>query len=120
VLTDFINEGHLSRHIRRARLLYRERRERLVECLGSEFGSRLHLIGGKTGLHLVAALPANKRDRELSMLAMEQRLWLWPLSHCYLGRGGRHGFILGFGSVATEDIAAAVHRLKGVLLAAGV
>jgi len=91
-----------------------------MQCLGTELGSRLQLLGGETGLHLVVALPSNVRDRELSLRAVQQGLWLWPLSTCYLGRGGRDGFVLGFGSVAADDIAAAVRRMKSVLLAAGV
>ena len=39
VLTDFMNEGHFARHIRRMRILYGERRAALVEALRKEFGS---------------------------------------------------------------------------------
>ena len=38
VLADFIREGHFSRHIRRMRSLYAERRMTLIECLRQELG----------------------------------------------------------------------------------
>ena len=38
VLADFIEEGHFSRHLRRMRLLYRERRSVLLDSLHSELG----------------------------------------------------------------------------------
>src|SRR5262249_21797236 len=117
VLADFINEGHFSRHVRRARMLYRERRERLTECLQAVFGSRLQVLDGETGVHLVVTLPpgSDAVDRDISARAAQQKLWLWPLSPAYLGKSPRQGFILGFGSVATDDIPEAVRRMNGVL-----
>lgn len=115
VLTDFINEGHFSRHIRKTRLLYSERRSALVEAIRSEFGSRLEIGGGEAGMHLVVTLPKGLRDREISERAVGQNLWLWPLSACYLGKASRQGFILGFGSTAAAEMPSAVRRLRNVL-----
>ena len=49
VLTDFILEGHFARHLRRMRLLYRERRDALVEALGKELGAELAGARGTGG-----------------------------------------------------------------------
>jgi GntR family transcriptional regulator/MocR family aminotransferase len=116
VLTDFINDGHFSRHIRRTRLLYAERREQLVQCLHNEFGSRLELMGTEAGVHLAVTLPAAIRDRPLCERAAREKLWLWPLSPCYMGKvSSRQGFILGFGSVAAGEIPQAIRRMAAVL-----
>jgi GntR family transcriptional regulator/MocR family aminotransferase len=115
VLTDFINDGHFSRHIRRTRLLYAERRERLVQCLHNEFGSRLELMGTEAGVHLTVTLPAEIRDRPLSERAALEKLWLWPLSPSYMSKASRQGFILGFGSVAAGEIPKAVRRMAALL-----
>ena len=115
VLTDFINEGHFARHIRRTRLLYGERSSALVDAIRSEAGSMLEVIGGEAGLHLVVTLPEGLRDREISRRAAEQKLWLWPLSPCYLGKVSRQGFILGFGSTPAAEMPHAVRRLLRVL-----
>ena len=40
VVADFIGEGHFARHIRRMRILYRERRSALVDSISKELGSR--------------------------------------------------------------------------------
>src|SRR5262249_26633042 len=63
VLTDFINEGHLSRHIRRTRLVYAERRNALVEAIQKEFGSDMEIAGSQAGMHLVATIRGKLSDR---------------------------------------------------------
>jgi len=115
VLTDFMNEGHFARHIRRMRLLYGERRTALVEALRKEFGSTLEILGAEAGMHLAVILPKNIRDTEIANRAARQNLWLWPLSSSYLGKNPRQGFVLGFGSTTAEEMPRAVHRLKEVL-----
>jgi GntR family transcriptional regulator/MocR family aminotransferase len=115
VVTDFINEGHFSRHIRRTRQVYSEKRDVLVDAIGNELGSRVQVLGADAGMHLVAVLPGRLQDREISARAAQEKLWLWPLSPCYLTRNPRHGFILGFGSTAAREIPARVRQMRGVL-----
>ena len=115
VLTDFIREGHFSRHIRRTRLVYGERRNVLVDAIRAEFGSQLQIVGADAGMHLAAILPRQIHDREASERAARENLWLWPLSPCFLSKNRRHGFILGFGSTAAEEIPKRVRQLRKVL-----
>jgi GntR family transcriptional regulator / MocR family aminotransferase len=115
VVADFIHEGHFSRHLRRMRVTYGERREELVRSLRQEFGGMLELHGTEAGLHLTVTLPRGYRDGEIAARAAEQKLWLWPLSPAYLGKRVRQGFILGFGGVSVEGIPEAVRQLKTVL-----
>jgi GntR family transcriptional regulator/MocR family aminotransferase len=116
VVTEFINEGHFARHIRRMRILYGQRRAALVEGLRQEFGSTLDVLGADAGMHLVVTLPAGFRDQELAARAAREKLWLWPLSPSYLGETSRQGFILGFGSTTATEMPNAVGQLKKVLM----
>src|SRR5580658_3581334 len=115
VLTDFMNEGHFARHIRRMRQLYALRRSALVDGLQREFGSALEIHGSEAGMHLAVILPKGFRDQEVAARAAREKLWLWPLSPTYLGETPRQGFILGFGSTPAEEIPKAVRQLKRVL-----
>ena len=115
VLADFLNEGHFSRHLRRLRLAYSERRRVLADCLREEAGSLLELHGAEAGLHLSVTLRKRARDQSLSERAAGQNLWLWPLSPSYLGPSPRQGFILGFGGTTADEIPRAVHRLRDIL-----
>ncbi len=115
VLTDFINEGHLSRHIRRTRMVYAERRNALVEALQNEFGSELEVVGADAGMHLVVTTTERLQDRKISERAARENLWLWPLSPCYVDRNPRQGFILGFGSTPATEIPKRVRQLRRLI-----
>jgi GntR family transcriptional regulator / MocR family aminotransferase len=114
VLADFIREGHFSRHIRRMRILYNERRRVLLEDVHREFGDRADVIGGQAGMHLCMTLKGIS-DRSVATRAAQQNLWLVPLSSSYMGTPPRHGFVLGFGSTSVEDIPRALRKLRSVL-----
>jgi len=114
VLANFIQEGHFSRHIRRMRLLYNERRNVLLESIRTELGVGAEVTGGQAGMHLSVAIKGIS-DKEIAIRAAKQNLWLVPLSSSYLRKATRQGFILGFGSTAAEDIPQAVRKMKVLL-----
>lgn len=109
VLADFIQEGHFSRHIRRMRLLYRERRNALVENIEKEFGGRAKVTGEQAGMHLCMVMDGIA-DREVVDRAARTGLWLVPLSSSYIQKA-RQGFVLGFGSTPANEMAKAVRKL---------
>ena len=115
VLTEFMHAGHFARHIRRMRGLYKSRRTALVESLRSELGDFVEIQGSEAGMHLTVTLPEGYRDVDLAMRAAKERLWLWPLSPCYLGEKKRQGFLLGFSNTPEEKMPEAVKRIRQVL-----
>jgi GntR family transcriptional regulator/MocR family aminotransferase len=115
VLADFMSEGHFARHIRRMRVLYRERRSALVDAIGQELGPMIEVLGDEAGMHLAMTLPKRGNDREIAGRAARHNLWLWPLSPSYLGEAARHGFILGFGCTEAAEIPCAVRKLRDLL-----
>src|SRR5262249_33708174 len=112
---DFIREGHFSRHIRRMRQLYSERRSALLECIRKELGFTVDITGGQAGMHMTLTMPKGTDDREISVRAASKNLWLAPLSSSYVGKPLRHGFILGFGSTSVEEMPEAVRKLRSLL-----
>jgi GntR family transcriptional regulator/MocR family aminotransferase len=116
VLTDFVQEGHFARHLRRMRALYADRRRALVDALAAELGGRLTVRGDPAGLHLAATLPDGSRDRPVAVRAARQGLWTMPLSACYLGRASRQGLVLGYAGTSLREIRDGVRRLRRLLL----
>ncbi len=116
VLADFINEGHFSRHIRRMRLTYKERRDVLIDCIRKALDSVLQAQGAEAGLHLTVTLSRGYSDRVVCERAARQNLWLWPLSPSYLGTTSRQGLILGFGGTTVAEISRAVRQLRAVIV----
>ena len=116
VLADFIEEGHFGRHVRKMRQILGARRNALVDSIRNVFGDILEVHGSAAGMHISVTLPTGFNDREISTRASRERLWLWPLSRYYAGKRPRHGFVLGFGSTPTEQIPAAVERMRPLVL----
>jgi GntR family transcriptional regulator / MocR family aminotransferase len=114
-LADFIRAGHFTRHIRKTRQLYMERRNALAQALREEFGEEVEILGAEAGMHLVITIPPGLSDQKIALNAAKEGLWLWPLSSAYVGRGVRQGFILGFGGTKAEDMARHVRRLRRVM-----
>jgi GntR family transcriptional regulator/MocR family aminotransferase len=117
VLADFIEEGHFTRHLRKTRQVYKERRSALIESLAAEFpsDSGFEVHGAEAGMHLAMTLPEPFRDVEIAAKAAKERLWLWPLSPSYLTEKPRQGFILGFGSTPPDRIPRAVRTLRDLV-----
>ena len=115
VLADFIEEGHFSRHIRRMRLLYRERRSVLLESLRKDLGIPVDVAGEQAGLHVSVTLPSGFRDIEIAERAERVGLWLAPLSTSYMKQPAPQGFILGFSNTPTVEIPRAVKKLSRLM-----
>jgi GntR family transcriptional regulator/MocR family aminotransferase len=116
-LADFIGGGHFTRHVRKTRQLYAERRTALAQAIQNEFGpelerSEMQVLGAEAGMHLVLTLPPGLSDRKISARAAQAGLWLWPLSSAYVGTNVRQGFILGFGGTKADEMLPQVRRLR--------
>ena len=72
-LADFISGGHFTRHIRKTRQLYAERRNALTQALRKEFGSEIEILGAEAGMHLVVTLPPGLSDQKISARAATGR-----------------------------------------------
>jgi GntR family transcriptional regulator / MocR family aminotransferase len=114
-LTDFIREGHFARHIRRMRMLYKQRCETLAEAIRSKMGAQLEIISADGGMHLAGLLPPDVDDMVVSRKAADIGVSANPLSTCYLERPKRSGLILGFGDTDTAQIKEGVRRLATVV-----
>jgi GntR family transcriptional regulator/MocR family aminotransferase len=116
VLAEFIREGHFARHIRRTRLLCKERRAALTAGLARRL-PELSILGDEAGMFLSAALPKGWRDREISARAAREGLLAPPLSESYLGPNPRQGLVLGYGGTGLPEIEAGVAHLARVVAA---
>jgi GntR family transcriptional regulator/MocR family aminotransferase len=98
-------------------MLYKSRREALVESLEQEFDDLVEIHGSEAGMHLSITLPDGYDDTEIAVRAAKEKLWLWPLSPCWTGPGARSGFILGYGNTPEEQMRSEAGHL-GKLLSA--
>ena len=114
VLADFIDEGHLDRHVRRTRNIYLARRDALVRSIDQHARGLLTVAGQDAGMQLAAFLPAGVDDREVVRLAAERGVSANPLSRYYMGEP-RSGLVLGFACARENETEWALRTLSSVV-----
>ncbi|MEL6469675.1 MAG: PLP-dependent aminotransferase family protein [Cyanobacteria bacterium J06623_4] len=120
-LADFIGQEHLSKHIRRMRTVYGQRREILIQALQECCRSfrPVAIEGDPAGLHLMAQLPleqTNLSNRQLVERARKRGVDLFSLNRYYLQpQENNDRFIFGFGGLDEADIREAIARIRPVL-----
>lgn len=111
-LADFIIEGHFTRHLRRMRTLYAERRRALLEAVST---LPLEIHSPEAGIHCVGWLPDGTDDRLLASRAAAHDLDLTPISSFSIEPLARTGLLLGYGGYSVKEIRDGVRRLEALL-----
>lgn len=107
VLADFIDDGHLATHLRRMRLLYRERRDALLEAC-HRYLPRATVGPALAGMNVAVHLPRSIPDRALRARAQESGIALMPLSRYH---PALNGLQLGFTALTPAQIRDGARRL---------
>src|ERR1700733_8556236 len=114
-LAELIRSGAYDRHIRRARLAYRRRRDRL----GAELGRRAPLArvsGIAAGLHALVDLPPGLSEDQAVARARERGLAVSGLSGFDHGSARRRpALVVGYAKPPEHAFTAAAARLPAVL-----
>ena len=116
ILTDFIEQGHFARHIRRMRVLYAERQAVLVTAAKKYLEGMLEVTAAESGMHIVGWLPENISDKVASERAAREGVQAAPLSPFCTEPLPRGGLILGFTSVNPKQIKDGVRRMARALI----
>ncbi len=99
-LAEFIEMGHFSSALRRARQTYAERRAALVKALApclQDPKAGAYVGGAEQGLHLCLRLPDRVDDQALAQRLGQQGLIVRPLSAYCLHRDDLRGLVIGYG-----------------------
>ena len=101
-IADFIADGHFSRHLKKMRLLYAERRAVTSRVFQEVLGERIRIDLQPGGLHVLAKLAAHEDDVMLADRIRSTGLAMHPLSRWYIHAQPQQGLLLGFANVADE------------------
>jgi GntR family transcriptional regulator/MocR family aminotransferase len=117
-LAEFIDMGHFSSALRRARQSYAERRHTLLQalspCLDGNAGARIS--GAEQGLHLCLRLPTAVDDQALAARLGRQGIVVRALSGYCLQRRDLSGLVIGYGYAPLASIAGAGTRVAQAVL----
>jgi len=114
VLARFIDDGHLARHVRRMKVLYRDRQSVLLDECHRRFGDRLRVEKAASGLQTVAWLPSGADDLQVARAARSLGVEVAPLSRFCLHTRRPPALVLGFGGFTAEQIRTAARLLARV------
>jgi GntR family transcriptional regulator / MocR family aminotransferase len=112
VLADFIREGHLERHLRRMRRVYKRRREALVESMTHHLGDRAAVVGDAAGLHAVVRLTG----RDVVARARQAGVALESTAVCYAGTAPANEVLVRFAGVPERTLREGIRRIATLKL----
>ena len=114
-LADLIDSGGFDRQIRRARLVYRRRRDRLVAALATQVPG-VRVTGLAAGLHAMVDLPEGRTEQEVVDRAAARGVAVETLS-AYAAEGDRApaALVVGYATPPEHAFTSAVARLCAAL-----
>jgi GntR family transcriptional regulator/MocR family aminotransferase len=116
-MAAFMRGGGFDRHLRKAALELRRRREALLAGLRRHCARHLEVAGAQAGMHMVGWLPGwpAARTAALVELGRERGLGLHPIDPYFAEPPPRSGLLLGFAGLSAKQLQAAT-RILGACL----
>jgi GntR family transcriptional regulator / MocR family aminotransferase len=112
---EFVERGHLDRHLRRMRHTYRARRDLLVEALGTAVPSA-RAQGIAAGLHVAVELPDRISEDEVQAEASRRGIAIDVLARYRVRPStGPPTILLGYGQLPAASIPAATEALADAI-----
>ncbi len=116
-VSDFLSQGHFTRHLKKMRQLYSARRALLVEALEAVCGAILKVDQQAGGINLLVRLLIDVPDTRVAEHARAKGLAIEALSRWQLKTGADGGLLMSFTNVASAEQASEVAgRLLTVIL----
>ena len=114
-LAEFLTRGDYDRHVRRARGVYRGRRDRLIAALGKHLPG-LRVEGVAAGLHLLLRMPPRVDDCAIAQDARSAGIRVAALSGFRIKPSSSGGLVIGYGRVPESAVEPAVRELARAVL----
>lgn len=113
-MAHLLRTGGYDRHLRRTRLLYRQRRDALLGALAAHLPT-WEPVGVAAGLHVVLRLPAGTDDAALSRRLAERGINAPALSGYARGPSALYpGLVLGYALLSPDRLRAAAAEIASI------
>jgi GntR family transcriptional regulator/MocR family aminotransferase len=113
-LAELLNRGDYDRHVRRARGVYRARRDRMLAALAKHL-PELMVEGIAAGMHLVLRLPPGADDLAIAEDARRAGIRLPALSSFRIKPANSGGLVVGYGRLHESAVEPAIEALAKVV-----
>ncbi len=111
-LADFIDEGHMSMHLKRMRRIYAARRQTFRQHAQRELGEWMTLRPTDAGIQFVGELREGLSDVAIAAAARRRGHNISPLSMHYRHANPATGLVLGYATINEANMAAAFRSLR--------
>jgi GntR family transcriptional regulator/MocR family aminotransferase len=112
----FIAEGHLTRHVRRMRDIYKGRRQLLLDLVQDRLSEWLTAIPSYYGMHVAVVARAPLDLETVADSLAQQHIKIHTLSRYFLGLPTQSGLVFGYGTVDLSEIRRGVSIIRRALL----
>ena len=114
-IAGFIDEGHLVRHVRKMRTIYRKRRDLVLHILEHHLARWLDPLKCSCGMHLAALSKTDVSTESVTQMLRDEGVAIHALDRYFLGERTLSGLVFGFGITNETDIESGLRILKRVL-----
>jgi GntR family transcriptional regulator/MocR family aminotransferase len=114
-VAEFIAGGHLARHVRSMRQIYRQRRQLLLNFLCAELGEWLHPIASCYGMHVAAVARISLDLEHVTEALLRHNVKMHTFSRYFVGPQTRAGLIFGYGAADLAEMKQGLSALRKVL-----
>jgi GntR family transcriptional regulator/MocR family aminotransferase len=114
-VAEFIARGHLARHVRRMRHIYKQRRQLLLDFLGAELGQWLDPIPSCYGMHVAAVARVALDLERVTEVLLRYNVKMHTFSRYFVGPQTRVGLIFGYGAADLSEMKQGLSALRKVL-----
>lgn len=114
-VASFIAEGHLMRHVRKMRTIYRKRRDIIMDVLEHPLARWLDPLKCSCGMHLAALCKTDISMENVTRAARNEGVAIHTLDRYFLGERTLSGLVFGFGVTNETKIESGLRILTRAL-----
>ncbi|MDX8458388.1 PLP-dependent aminotransferase family protein [Mesorhizobium humile] len=114
-LADFITEGHMSRHLKRMRRIYAQRRQLFRDIVTERLRDEITLSPAEAGIQVVGYLREGIDDIKVSQAAAKRAINVSPLSKYFQNTAPTQGLVLGYAACDAAQMRDGVERLAAAI-----
>jgi GntR family transcriptional regulator / MocR family aminotransferase len=114
-VAGFIAEGHLTRHVRKMRDIYKQRRALLLDVMQDKLKEWLRPIASPYGMHIAALAHPGIDLEAVAEALLQQQVRIHTLGRYFLGPQTQSGLVFGYGTVDLPEIRRGLSALRKVL-----
>ena len=112
-MAKFMESGEWTRHIKRMRIVYKQKMQYLVSELNKQFDDKITILGAQSGLYVLIKLHTQHSEQWLIQTAEECGVKVYPTTPYFINQSSSEPILqLGFSDLNMDEIQLGLQLLK--------